>query len=109
MVDCKGGKNLFGFAIARPPCVVFIVCIAAFAIGLFSLGFFIKTYGWFDTADAREEVCSLFFFPYPLIKIFVRFQRKSGLPHNCFLTRMSRQELNGEGRVMVNTIFQYLS
>lgn len=55
MVDCKGGKNLFGFAIARPPCVVFIVCIAAFAIGLFSLGFFIKTYGWFDTADAREE------------------------------------------------------
>lgn len=55
MVDCKGGKNLFGFAVARPPCVVFIVCLAAFAIGLYSLGCFIKTYGWFDTASAREE------------------------------------------------------
>lgn len=73
MVDCKGGKNLFGFAVARPPCVVFIVCIAAFAIGLFSLGFFIKTYGWFDTADAREEVCSLFFFHIPSYKFLLDF------------------------------------
>ena len=44
MVDCKCCKNLFGFAASRPPCVVFTVCLAAFAIGLFSLGYFITEY-----------------------------------------------------------------
>ena len=56
MVDCKCCKNLFGFAVARPPCVVFTVCLAAFAIGLFSLGYFVQMYGWFDAGDVHKEV-----------------------------------------------------
>lgn len=64
MVDCKGGKNLFGFVIVWLLCVVFIVCIVVFVIGLFLFGFFIKIYGWFDIVDVCEEVCSLFFFLY---------------------------------------------
>lgn len=50
MVDCKCCKNLFGFAASRPPCFVFTVCLAAFAIGLFSLGYFVQVYGWFNDA-----------------------------------------------------------
>lgn len=56
MVDCKCCKNLFGFAVSRPPCVVFTVCLAAFAIGLFSLGYFVQMYGWFNTDDVQKKV-----------------------------------------------------
>lgn len=55
MVDCKCCKNLFGFAASRPPCVVFTVCLAAFAIGLFSLGYFVQMYGWFNTDDVHKK------------------------------------------------------
>lgn len=55
MVDCKCCKNLFGFAVSRPPCVVFTVCLAAFAIGLFSLGYFVQMYGWFNTDDVQKK------------------------------------------------------
>lgn len=48
MIECKCCKNLFGFAASRPPCFVFTVCLAAFGIGLFSLGYFVQVYGWFD-------------------------------------------------------------
>ncbi|CAH3019635.1 unnamed protein product [Porites evermanni] len=51
MIECKCCKNLFGFAASRPPCFVFTVCLAAFAIGLFSLGYFVQVYGWFDDVN----------------------------------------------------------
>lgn len=55
MVDCKCCKNLFGFAASRPPCFVFTVCLAAFAIGLFSLGYFVQTYGWFSDVEVVQN------------------------------------------------------
>lgn len=56
MVDCKCCKNLLGFAASRPPCFVFTVCLAAFAIGLFSLGYFVQTYGWItDSVDTNPN------------------------------------------------------
>ena len=61
MVDCKCFRNLAGFAGSRPPCVVFTVCLAAFAIGLFSLGYFVQAFGWFDRNDGSSEVWSNFF------------------------------------------------
>lgn len=57
MIECKCCKNLFGFAASRPPCFVFTVCLAAFAIGLFSLGYFVQVYGWFDdVGDIQNKV-----------------------------------------------------
>ena len=57
MIECKCCKNLFGFAASRPPCFVFTVCLAAFGIGLFSLGYFVQVYGWFDdVGDIQNKV-----------------------------------------------------
>lgn len=55
MVDCKCCKNLCGFAASRPPCFVFTVCLAAFAIGLFSLGYFVQMYGWFNDVNDTQN------------------------------------------------------
>ncbi|KAK2574406.1 hypothetical protein P5673_000568 [Acropora cervicornis] len=56
MADCRCCKNLLGFAASRPPCFVFTVCLTAFAIGLFSLGYFVQLYDWID--DSGEEISS---------------------------------------------------
>lgn len=56
MADGRCCKNLLGFAASRPPCFVFTVCLTAFAIGLFSLRYFVQLYDWID--DSGEEISS---------------------------------------------------
>lgn len=45
MVECKCIRNLIGFAASKPPCVIFTVCLAACAVGLLSLGFYVHEHG----------------------------------------------------------------
>ncbi|XP_032238455.2 transmembrane protein 248 [Nematostella vectensis] len=60
MFNCKCIKNLVGFANSRPPCVVFTACLAVFAVGLFSLGYYMQV-GVFDeeNTDWRMFIGSL--------------------------------------------------
>ena len=77
MIECKCCKNLFGFAVSRPPCFVFTVCLAAFGIGLFSLGYFVQVYGWFDDVDDIQNKVVIylksviFSFVFVVRKVFV--------------------------------------
>lgn len=57
MVECKCIRNLIGFAASKPPCVIFTVCLAAFAVGLLSLGFYVHEHGLvpFDGGGENKE------------------------------------------------------
>ncbi|XP_031557457.1 transmembrane protein 248-like [Actinia tenebrosa] len=46
MLECKCIKNLVGFAASRPPFVIFTLCLAIFAAGLFSIGYYVQSYGY---------------------------------------------------------------
>lgn len=54
MVECKCIRNLMGFASSKPPCVAFTVCLAAFAVGLLSLGYYVHEHG-LSSFDANEN------------------------------------------------------
>lgn len=57
MLECKCIKNLIGFAASRPPFVIFTLCLAIFAAGLFSIGYYVQSYGY----EGAEMSVSFFF------------------------------------------------
>ena len=59
MVECKCFRNLVGFAVSRPPCAIFTVCLATFAVGLFSLGYYVQTHGIVSESSSKAEVGQL--------------------------------------------------
>lgn len=55
MVECKCIRNLMGFASSKPPCVAFTVCLAAFAVGLLSLGYYVHEHGLFPFGENENK------------------------------------------------------
>lgn len=46
MFECRWFKNLSNFATSRPPFVIFTLCLAIFAAGLFSIGYYVQSQGF---------------------------------------------------------------
>ena len=53
MLECKCLKNLTGFFIAKPPFVIFVLCLGTFAVGLVSLGLYVITHDFLETDPSK--------------------------------------------------------
>jgi len=54
MLECKCLKNLTGFFIAKPPFVIFVLCLGTFAVGLVSLGLYVITHDFLETDPSKD-------------------------------------------------------